>query len=113
MPRITFLPDDKSGEFEAGTNLLDCSKGLGVSLDHECGGFASCSTCRVVVEKGAENLSEIEFDEEDMMDLAELAPPLRLGCQAKLRGDVVVRIPKSVDKDEEGAAEQLRRAETK
>lgn len=107
MPKVTFSPDNKGGEFEPGTNLLEASKRLQIELDHECGGFASCSTCRVVVEQGAENLSEIEFEEEDMMDLAQLTPPYRLGCQAKLKGDVVVRIPRSGDDQPGGAAENL------
>ena len=97
MPRVTFLPDDKSGDLAAEMSLLDAAKQLNVPLDHECGGFASCSTCRVVILSGMENLSSIEFEEEDMMDLAQLGPPLRLSCQAKIRGDVVVRIPRIGD----------------
>jgi ferredoxin, 2Fe-2S len=95
MPRVTFLnADGKSGEVEANTSLLEASKLLGCSLNHDCGGNASCTTCRVEVQIGAENLSEIDFDEQDLLDREALSEPWhRLGCQAKVLGDVVVLVP--------------------
>lgn len=100
MPKVTFYPSGQSGEVAPETSLLDAARQLGLELAHECGGFASCSTCRVIIESGERHLSVIEFEEEDMMDLAQLSPPYRLACQAKLRGDVTVRIPEgSKEKD--------------
>ena len=93
MPKVTFYPSGKSGDVPEKISILESAEHLGLDLAHECGGFATCSTCRVVVEKGAENLSEIEFDEENMLEVAELLPPFRLSCQAKILGDVTVRIP--------------------
>jgi len=95
MPRVTFLhADGKSGEVEANTSLLEASKVLGCSLNHDCGGNASCTTCRVEVQLGAENLSEIDFDEQDLLDREALSESWhRLGCQAKVIGDVVVLVP--------------------
>jgi 2Fe-2S ferredoxin len=100
MPKVTFYPSGQSGEIPPGTSLLEAAQQLGLEIAHECGGFASCSTCRVVVESGEQHLSVIEFEEEDMLDLAELGPPYRLACQAKVRGEVAVRIPEgSKEKD--------------
>ncbi|MDW7648117.1 MAG: 2Fe-2S iron-sulfur cluster-binding protein, partial [Nitrospiraceae bacterium] len=63
-------------------------------LNNDCGGNASCTTCRVEVQSGAENLSEIDFDEQDLLDREALSEPWpRLGGQAKVRGDVVVVVP--------------------
>jgi ferredoxin, 2Fe-2S len=93
MPKVTLQPIGKSGEVADGTNLLQAAEQFGFELRHDCGGFANCSTCRVVIESGMENLSEIEFDEENMLDVAGLVPPYRLACQAKVHGDVVVRVP--------------------
>jgi ferredoxin, 2Fe-2S len=93
MPKVIFIPSGKSGDVPEKESVLEAAKRLGVDLAHECGGFASCSTCRVVVEEGHENLTGIEFEEEDMMDLAALLPPHRLACQARILGDVTVRIP--------------------
>src|SRR5437868_13357118 len=97
MPRVTFLhADGKSGEVEANTSLLEASKLLGCSLNHDCGGNASCTTCRVEVQTGSEHLSEIDFEEQDLLDREALSEPWhRLGCQARVLGDVVVRVPET------------------
>jgi len=97
MPRVTFLlPERRSGEVEVNTSLLEASKLLGCRLNHDCGGNASCTTCRGEVQMGAESLSEIDFDEQDLLDREALSEPWhRLGCQAKVLGDVVVRVPES------------------
>lgn len=69
----------------------------GIFLDHACGGVCACSTCHVIVEKGASFLTEATDEEEDMLDLAPgLTTRSRLSCQAELKSDaaeVVVRIP--------------------
>ena len=95
MPRITFIhPQGVSGEVEPNTSILEASKILGFPLTHDCGGNASCTTCRVEVETGLENLSEIDFDEQDLLDRESLTEAChRLGCQARIVGDVVVRVP--------------------
>jgi len=47
------------------------------------------------VREGEENLSEMQADEEDRLDMAEgLTIHSRLGCQAVVHGDVVVEVPK-------------------
>ncbi|ULA64505.1 MAG: Ferredoxin, 2Fe-2S [Nitrospira sp.] len=97
MPRVTFLhPQGKSGSVTRNLTLLDAAKELGFSLNHDCGGNASCTTCRVEVQSGSEHLSEIDFDEQDLLDREDLSQPWhRLGCQARVLGDVVVRVPES------------------
>lgn len=95
MPRVTFLHEEgKSGDVESNLTLLEASKVLGFPLHHDCGGNASCTTCRVEVQRGCESLSEIEFEEQDLLDREALIEPWhRLGCQARIGGDVVVRVP--------------------
>ena len=69
MPRITFIhPQGLSGEVAPGTSILQAAEALGFPLPHDCGGNASCTTCRVEVQSGGENLSEIDFDEQDLLD---------------------------------------------
>ena len=49
----------------------------------------------MIVKEGEENLSEMQSDEEDRLDTAEgLTIHSRLGCQAVVRGNVVVEIPR-------------------
>jgi ferredoxin, 2Fe-2S len=95
MPKVTFLhPQGTSGEVPPNVSLLEASELLGFPLNHDCGGNASCTTCRVEVQTGMEHLSEIDFDEQDLLDREALCEPWhRLGCQARIQGDVVVKVP--------------------
>jgi 2Fe-2S ferredoxin len=95
MPRVTFLhPEGKSGDVPENLSLLEAATLLGFPLNHDCGGNASCTTCRIEVQLGAENLSEIDFDEQDLLDREALSEPWhRLGCQARVMGDVIVKVP--------------------
>ncbi len=95
MPRVTFLhPDGTSGEVPADLSLLEAAERLGFPLHHDCGGNASCTTCRVDVIAGSENLTDIDFDEQDLLDREALTEPYhRLGCQARVLGDVIVQVP--------------------
>ena len=110
MPRITFIhPEGKSGEVDADLSLLEAAEQLGFPLNHDCGGNASCTTCRVDVVAGLENLSDIDFDEQDLLDREALTESYRrLGCQARLLGDVIVQVPEEKwDKSSDGQSEQI------
>ena len=51
MPRVTFLhPEGRNGEIPHDASLLEAAEFLGFPLAHDCGGNASCTTCRVEVE---------------------------------------------------------------
>lgn len=104
MPKVTFLPENKTVEFERGQlpysdhgkreSVLDVALGNGVHLDHACGGSCACTTCHIIVTEGDDNLSEAEDDELDRLDMAAgLTLHSRLGCQAVVKGDVTVEIP--------------------
>lgn len=106
MVRITFLPEGRTVEFEHGKldykdhgkpeSILDIAINHDVFLDHACGGNCACTTCHVWVKQGAENLSEMDDDEADRLDMAaDLQLNSRLGCQAQIvkPGEVVVEVP--------------------
>ena len=95
MPRVTFIhPEGKSEEVATDLSLLEAAEQMGFPLHHDCGGNASCTTCRVDVVAGLENLSDIDFDEQDLLDREALTEPYRrLGCQARVLGDVIVQVP--------------------
>ncbi len=101
MPRVTFLPLNRTVEFaelpygEHGRpgSLLDVALNFGIPLQHACGGNCACTTCHVIVREGERNLSPIEELEADRLDLAEgVTLHSRLACQALVLGDVVVEI---------------------
>ena len=94
MPKVTFLPDNTTVEVEEGTSILDAALENDIWIEHNCGGFCACTTCHVIVKAGEEALSEMDEEEEDRLDTAEgLTLASRLGCQARVYGDVVVEVP--------------------
>jgi 2Fe-2S ferredoxin len=93
MPKVTFLPMNTVCEAKSGESLLDVALNFEVPMAHACGGFCACTTCHVIVKSGAEHLSEKEDDEEERLDRATgLTLQSRLGCQARVKGDVTVEI---------------------
>jgi len=92
--KVTFKPLNVTVEGEEGESILEIALRHDIPLDHNCGGNCACTTCHVIVKEGFDHLSEIEEDEEDMLDKAKgLTLTSRLGCQAHVYGDVVVEIP--------------------
>jgi 2Fe-2S ferredoxin len=102
--KVTFLPmnvtvevDDADypyGDHGKPGSILDVALKNNIPLEHNCGGNCACTTCHVIVRAGAENLSEMDEDEEDKLDQAPgLTPYSRLGCQSVVSGDVTVEIP--------------------
>ena len=62
----------------AGISLLEAADAMGASIEAACGGFACCSSCRVVVTEGV--LSPLLPEEGPFLDAADQ----RLACQARL-----------------------------
>ena len=102
MPTITFESSGLTQEVPTGISILDAAEKLGLEMRHDCGGFATCSTCRIFVVDGMSHLTEIDLDEENMLEEAQLASPYRLSCQAKILGNVIVRIPDDTKKESAG-----------
>ncbi len=96
MPKITFRDKEPvTIEVEKGASVLEAALQHHVPIYHTCGGNCSCSTCRIFVIQGAENLSPIDTGEAQILDSFDLKSPHRLGCQALLMGGhVEVEIPK-------------------
>ncbi len=104
MPKVTFVNCGKTVEFESGKlpysehgkpeSLLDIALNFGIQLEHACGGNCACTTCHVWVKEGGNNLSPMDDDEADRLDMAaDLQLNSRLGCQCVVQGDVTVEIP--------------------
>lgn len=88
MPKIVFLDQGKRGAVAAGRTVLEAALELGVAISHVCNGEGSCSTCRVECVVNPGNLSPTEPNE----IAYEMGPGVRLGCQARIEGDVGVRV---------------------
>lgn len=72
-----------------GQTLLEASLDAGVPHYHVCGGNARCSTCRVLVESGAEYLTPPTPAEVALSAKMGFPPKVRLACQTKATGGPV------------------------
>ena len=93
MPKVKFLPSGREVQANVGDSLLDIALANDVSIEHACGGFCACTTCHCEVIEGKDNLEVPDNDElERLAVIDDPTPTSRLGCQAKVKGDVVVRV---------------------
>jgi ferredoxin len=93
MPKVRFLRERLEVEIADGQTILEAAKQIGAPEGDRCGGVCACSTCHVYVVKGFDGLSEIEDEEFDILDKAfDVRPSSRLGCQARVHGDIEVEI---------------------
>jgi 2Fe-2S ferredoxin len=122
VPKVRFLTENLEVEVPEGTSILEAARKCGAPEGDRCGGVCACSTCHVYVVKGFDDTSEVEDEEFDILDKAfDVRMESRLGCQAKIQGDVDVEISEEsfqafLDEhpdDAEAARELRRKAEAK
>ncbi|MFQ5509227.1 MAG: 2Fe-2S iron-sulfur cluster-binding protein [Leptospirillia bacterium] len=113
MAKVTFLPSGVTIEADPSDypyghdgdpgSLLDIGLAGGVDIGHNCGGVCACTTCHVVVKSGAENLSEMDDDEEDRLDTAKgLTLHSRLACKAVVEGTGEVTVEVMMNSEQAG-----------
>jgi len=88
---IVFSPSGVRRKVDAGTTVLDAARIAGVDLDSTCGGRGLCGRCQVAAP--ADSLSAPGPTELGYKGRRTLVDDMRLGCQARVLGDVVVEIP--------------------
>lgn len=79
-------------EVKKGTTILDAAIAAEIDLNHYCGGMASCGSCRIQIVPGSA-VSEMDMMEEATLDVVLEHDDDRLGCQAKILGEVHVIVP--------------------
>ena len=102
-PLVIFTPSGKRGHFAPGTTLLAAARALGVDLDSVCGGRGICGRCQIEVSEGAfakhgivsaaANLAGVEATEARYAEKRGLKAGRRLGCQARMFGDLAIDVP--------------------
>ncbi len=96
MPKITFMTPgiEMANSFEVpdGTTILVAAVRNGVELRHDCT-EAICGTDRVRIIEGMDNLSAVEDNEDLTLGMLDSNENQRLGCVARILGDVTVEIP--------------------
>lgn len=102
-PLVVFTPSGKRGRFPVGTPVLTAARQLGVDLDSVCGGRGICSKCQITPSYGEFSKFGVTVEEDALSpwnkveqrykDKRGLIDGRRLGCQARIEGDVVIDVP--------------------
>ena len=86
MPKLTVA--GQTVEVEKGRRLVLAIEGAGVEIGHRCGGFARCTTCRVVFAEGEPDT--MTRAEHDKLRERELLGQYRLSCQIVCDHDMAI-----------------------
>jgi uncharacterized 2Fe-2S/4Fe-4S cluster protein (DUF4445 family) len=101
---VVFTPSGKRERLPEGASVLEAARRLGVDLDSVCGGRGICGRCQIEVASGhfakhgvtsaADHVSPWNAVEQRYVDKrGALKSGRRLGCQAKISGDLVIDVP--------------------
>ena len=100
---VVFTPSGLSGAIADGTTVLEAAVQLGADLDTVCGGRGICGRCQIEPSAGEfakwaisvhdDALSPWGTLEESYQGKRAIIEGRRLGCSAKICGDVVIDIP--------------------
>jgi 2Fe-2S ferredoxin len=95
VAKVRVLPDGIEFEADDGQTMMGAAHDAGLYWPTTCGGQGICTSCACSIEEGGENLDEMGRGEmktlvEEMGEVAVRARRLRLACQARVHGDVVV-----------------------
>jgi len=91
--RVTVLPRGVTLAVGAGQSVYEAAVEQGVRWPTTCEGLGTCHLCYMSVVDGAEQLNPVEpFEAEGLADLVDTVGEgqLRLACQVRPRGDLVV-----------------------
>ncbi|MEW6286660.1 MAG: ASKHA domain-containing protein [Chloroflexota bacterium] len=108
---IILQPSGRRGQVEEGVSVRTAARELGVEIESICAENATCGKCLVLIEEGRfekynidskrEHLSPVSTEEANyfkrrpklLKDKGWEVGQVRLSCQAKIRGDVLINVP--------------------
>lgn len=85
--------NDRQISVSPGSNLLSTLSGNGIFLPSACGGGGTCGMCKCQIEKGGGSILPTETG---FFTRKEQHNHWRLGCQVKVREDLVIKVPEAV-----------------
>ena len=101
--RVVFTPSGLDGVVEDGVTVLEAARQLGADIDSVCGGRGICGRCQITPSTGVFAKWGVTVTESALSSFAEtetnyrakraLVPGNRLGCAARICGDVVIDVP--------------------
>ena len=100
---VIFQPSGRRGEVPKGSNIIEASRLLGVDIEALCGEKKVCGKCVVRIEEGhfekynvqssMKHVSPWKEEEAKFVNEERREKGFRLGCVAKITGDILVFVP--------------------
>ena len=78
---------------DSSATALHVIHGHFVDWMHSCGGKGRCTTCKMIVLSGMENISRPSDAEKRYRAEGALAQNERLACQVSVSGNILIRVP--------------------
>jgi len=101
--KVIFQPSGRRGEVRKGVSVIEASRDLGVDIETLCGEKKVCGKCKIRIEEGffqkfgitssIRNASPWQEEEAKFITEAQRMEGYRLGCCAKVTGDLLVFVP--------------------
>jgi uncharacterized 2Fe-2S/4Fe-4S cluster protein (DUF4445 family) len=100
---VIFQPSGRRGEVAKGISVLEASRQLGVDIETLCGGRRICGKCKVRIEEGyfekygidsrKDHAGAWQEEEGKFISPTQRDEGYRLGCCARVEGDLLVFVP--------------------
>ncbi len=87
--------DSKEYQFQAGVNLLEFLNAQKVGINQSCGGFGTCTTCRVLVNQTDLPIHDMNEIENERSAERNFETNERLACQIEIVDNLTITIPTS------------------
>jgi len=92
IPTITYTGINRRVDYnDSNGTILECSITNQIPHIHECGGNGLCTTCRIRVLSGHNNLNPRTLKEQEIARVRKWDPSIRLACQCYVKGDVDIQ----------------------
>ncbi|MEJ2723148.1 MAG: ASKHA domain-containing protein [Deltaproteobacteria bacterium] len=101
--KVIFQPSGRRGEVQTGITIIEASRQLGVDIEVLCGEKRACGKCKIRIQEGffqkfgihsrLKNVSPWQEEEGKFINEAQRKEGYRLGCCARVHGDVLVFVP--------------------
>jgi uncharacterized 2Fe-2S/4Fe-4S cluster protein (DUF4445 family) len=103
IAKIIFQPSGRRGEVPEDITIIEASRKLGADIEALCGEKKVCGKCKVRIEEGyfekygvdskKSHVSGWQEEEEKYINANDREDGFRLGCVAKVQGDLLVFVP--------------------
>ncbi len=97
MPKIVIknIEDATLETNETDLSVLDIIHSNYIDWMHACGKKGRCTTCKMIVIKGIDNITDHNELEKKIISLGKLKENERLACQCQLKsGDIEIAVPR-------------------